>query len=135
MGTATSDEDDSDVAVDTEDDVEALRCSSVADVIRANAGNPVGGVGGVDAGDAAVAAIVPSRIWGLWSGVVGRRLTAAGCGKHGVSVVWRLALLQASDGGMCGVIDEVERYDGWLTARCSCLCVLGRAASAYGGGL
>lgn len=62
MGTATSDDEDSDVAVETEEDVEAFRCRREADVTRAKAGNPVGGVGGVggvEAGEAAVAAIIP----------------------------------------------------------------------------
>lgn len=67
IGTATSDDDDSDVAVETEEDVEAFRCRRVAEVTRAKAGNPVGGVGGVEAGEVAVAAIMPGGCWhGQW---------------------------------------------------------------------
>lgn len=47
MGTATSDEVDSLVVVERDEDVEALRCRNEAEVTRANAGSEVGGVGGV----------------------------------------------------------------------------------------
>lgn len=74
IGTATSDDDDSEVVVEMDDDVEALRWRSEAEVTRANAGKPEGGVGGVPAGEAAVAAIVDEGV------VCERRLAAAGCG-------------------------------------------------------
>lgn len=73
IGTATSDDEDSDVVVEIEDDVDALRCRSEAEVTRAKAGNPDGGVGGVPAGEAAVAAIVVGG-----RGVGERRLAASG---------------------------------------------------------
>jgi hypothetical protein len=47
MGTATSDEVDSLVVVDRDEEVEAFRCRIEAEVTRANAGSEVGGVGGV----------------------------------------------------------------------------------------
>lgn len=47
MGTATSDEVDSLVVVDLDEEVDALRCKIEAEVTRANAGSEVGGVGGV----------------------------------------------------------------------------------------
>lgn len=47
MGTATSDEVDSLVVVERDEEVEAFRCRIDAEVTRANAGSEVGGVGGV----------------------------------------------------------------------------------------
>lgn len=62
IGTATRDDEDSDVVVEMDEDVDALRCRSAAEVTRANMGRALGGVGGVDAADE-VAMLTASVSW------------------------------------------------------------------------